>query len=111
MVEFSSSSRTAASTLSTSYPSLCPLPALRCLRLGRACAAIEQSLTPDGARGLPVWGQDIRWSLLGFAFEQSEGANEEESEGRVGEKKEGQPSYLDWMEIRLKVIMLTGLAP
>ncbi|CAM9834376.1 unnamed protein product, partial [Ectocarpus fasciculatus] len=73
--------------------------------LRRACAAIEQSLTPDGARGLPVWGQDIRWSLLGFAFEQSEGGNDEESEGRVGEKKEGLPSYLDWMEIRLQMCM------
>ncbi|CAM9446167.1 unnamed protein product, partial [Ectocarpus sp. 4 AP-2014] len=77
--------------------------------LRRACAAIEQSLTPDGSRGLPVWSQDIRWSLLGFAFEQSEGENDEESEGRVGEKREGQPSYLDWMEIRLQMCMNDGI--
>ncbi|CAN0107549.1 unnamed protein product, partial [Ectocarpus sp. 12 AP-2014] len=77
--------------------------------LRRACAAIERSLTPDGARGLPVWGQDIRWSLLGFAFEQSKGGNDEESDGRVGEKREGQPSYLDWMEIRLQMCMNIGI--
>ncbi|CAN0188507.1 unnamed protein product, partial [Ectocarpus sp. 12 AP-2014] len=77
--------------------------------LRRACAAIERSLTPDGARGLPVWGQDIRWSLLGFAFEQSKGGNDEESDGRVGERREGQPSYLDWMEIRLQMCMNIGI--
>lgn len=67
-------------------------------------------MTPDGAHGLPVWDQDIRWSLLGFAFEESEGENDKEGEGRVGGKKAGQSSYLDWMEIRLQVIALRGLA-
>ena len=66
----------------------------------RACSAIEQSLTPDAAGGLPVWEQDIRWSLLGFALERGGGAGKEEAGDGRGLQL---PSYLDWMEVELQV--------
>lgn len=71
-----------------------------CLPVFRACAAIEQSLTPDPAHGLPVWEQDIRWSLLGFALERGGGTGNEETEGVRGMQPR---SYLDWMEVELQV--------
>lgn len=73
------------------------------------CAAIEQSLTPDRARGLPVWKQDIRWSLLGFAFERSNCEGKDKEEGEMEETNRGRaglPSYLEWMEVELMVIII-----
>lgn len=67
-----------------------------------ACGAVERSLIPDDLRGLPVWRQDIRWSLLGFALERTEGSlpgKKAVVSGRGAEL----PSYLDWMEVGLQV--------
>eukprot|EP00903_Cladosiphon_okamuranus_P005671 g5634.t1 len=66
--------------------------------LRRACASIERSLTPNPTRGLPVWEQDIRWSLLGFALE----CDAEEARHKRGLQL---PSYLDWMEVELQMCM------
>lgn len=82
-----------------------PLPSepfFGCLSVERACAAIERSLTPDPARGLPVWEQDIRWSLLGFALERGGHIDTEEARDERGLQL---PSYLDWMEVELQVTM------
>lgn len=91
------------------HPTLAPAPSHGFL--GRSpttsvCAAIEQSLTPNGVYGLPVWKQDIRWSLLGFAFERNSGEEKEKEEGEMEETftgRAGLPSYLDWMEVQLLV--------
>eukprot|EP00904_Undaria_pinnatifida_P013856 jgi/Undpi1/9600/HiC_scaffold_27.g12056.m1 len=73
-------------------------------RNGSACGAVERSLIPDDLRGLPVWRQDIRWSLLGFALERTEGSlpgKKAVVSGRGAEL----PSYLDWMEVGLQMCM------
>ncbi|CAN0022467.1 unnamed protein product, partial [Discosporangium mesarthrocarpum] len=37
--------------------------------LRRACGAAARSLSPATPRGLPVWGNDPRWSLFGHALD------------------------------------------
>lgn len=118
--------------------SLCPLrlpadrpPTRHRFPRKRACATIERSLTPNLVYGLPVWNQDIRWSLLGYALEpadggggggggvsvQKEGDNNENvrragsssssGSGVAGGSQESSlPSYLDWIEDELQVAPL-----
>lgn len=57
---------------------------------------MELSLTPDKVRGLPVWSQDIRWSLLGHALESTRAAGKESAAF-------GECCYLEWMELKLLV--------
>lgn len=57
---------------------------------------MELSLTPDRVRGLPVWSQDIRWSLLGYALEPTRAAGKESA--AVSDY-----CYLEWMELKLLV--------
>lgn len=47
-----------------------------------------------------MWEQDIRWSLLGFAFERGGGTGKEEAGDERGLQL---PSYLDWIEVELQV--------
>lgn len=69
---------------------------------------MERSLIPDEVRGLSVWGQDVRWSLLGFALERT-GGSSPEKEAVVGGRGAELPSYLDWMEIGLQVMSRLGV--
>lgn len=82
-----------------------------CFSKPRTCGGVQLALTPDPTRGLPVWGNDPRWSLLGHALGSSaatDGAKEEEVEGGVP------PAclcYLVWMDDLLEVCGVLRLSP
>lgn len=66
---------------------------------------MEVSLTPDIVCGLPVWGNDPRWSLLGYAFDpptRAPGVGDADVVTQNGAR--GTPSFLlAWAEDLLQV--------
>lgn len=70
----------------------------------RVCGGAERALIPDGVLGLPVWNNDPRWSLLGYALERrrapSSGAA---ATATVQEGCEATLHYVDWMDVLLQV--------
>jgi len=55
---------------------------------------------------LPVWQQDIRWSLLGFALDRGGSDKEANGGGEAGgpeEYPDPRQSYLRWIEVELQV--------
>ncbi|CAM9220324.1 unnamed protein product [Choristocarpus tenellus] len=80
------------------------LPAIAAT-LRRSCGAILYSLWPGRASGLPVWGNDPRWSLLGHALSGSGAGAAAAASSGLGtdshhkmDKSQGL-CYLEWMDI------------
>lgn len=73
----------------------------------RTCRDIEAAINPDRPCGLPVWGNDPRWSLLGYALEPVApvpgSSSRGTATGEMVDRVRREMSYLKWMKHLLEV--------